>query len=227
MELKTKVLIVEDETIVALDIKRAIQNLGFEVTNTVTTFEEVIACVKENTPDIILMDINLENSIDGITTAYEIKKTNDIPIIYLTAFCDDETINRAIETNPVGYLLKPFKIDELKSTILLGIFKSKNKQNKIRNKEYKSLGNNYYYDEKNQTLYYKDNPIKLSTKESSLLYILYKNKGKVVPFENIEHHLWEDYTVSNSTLRTLIYRLRSKLEYKLIETIPLTGCKLK
>ena len=144
MELKTKVLIVEDETIVALDIKRAIQNLGFEVTNTVTTFEEAIACVKENTPDIILMDINLENSIDGISIAYEIKKTNDIPIIYLTAFCDDETINRAIETNPVGYLLKPFKIDELKSTILLGIFKSKTTQNKIRNKEYKSLGNNYY-----------------------------------------------------------------------------------
>ena len=227
MELKTKVLIVEDETIVALDIKRAILNLGFEVTNTATTFEEAITCVKENTPDIILMDINLENSLDGITTAYEIKKTNDIPIIYLTAFCDDETINRAIETNPVGYLLKPFKIDELKSTILLGIFKSKHKQNKIRNKEYKSLGNNYYYDEKNQTLYYKDSPIKLSTKESSLLYILYKNKGKTVPFETIEHHLWEDHTVSNSTLRTLIYRLRSKLEYKLIETIPLTGCKLK
>jgi DNA-binding response OmpR family regulator len=227
MELKTKVLIVEDETIVALDIKRAILNLGFEVTNTATTFDEAINCVKKNTPDIILMDINLENSPDGITTAHEIKKTNDIPIIYLTAFCDDETINRAIQTNPVGYLLKPFKVDELKSTILLAIFKSKRNKTQTINKEYKSLGNNYYYDEKNQTLYYKDTPIKLSTRESSLLYILYKNKGKTVPFETIEHHLWEDNIVSNSTLRTLIYRLRSKLEYKLIETIPLNGCKLK
>ena len=209
MELKTKVLIVEDET------------------NTATTFEEAISSVQENKPDIIIMDINLKNSLDGITTACEIKKIDNIPIIYLTAFCDDETIKRAIQTNPVGYLLKPFKIDELKSTILLGMFKSKQNHKQPINKEFKSLGNDYYYDEKNQALYYKENPIKLSSKESALLYILYKNKGKVVPFENIEHHLWEDYTVSNSTLRTLIYRLRSKLEYKLIETIPLTGCKLK
>ncbi len=228
MELKTKVLIVEDETIVALDIKRSILNLGFEVTNTATTYTEAIQSVKEDEPDIILMDINLENSLDGIKIATDIKKIKNIPVIYLTAFCDDDTINRAILTNPVGYLLKPFKTDELKSTIFLALYKVKqSQQNNNIDKSYIPLGENYFYDLKNQNLYFKDTQIKLSTKESQLLNILFKNKGQIVPFETIEYQIWEDNIVSSSTLRTLIYRLRSKLDYRIIETIATQGCKLK
>ncbi len=69
------------------------------------------------------MDINLKNSKDGIETAKEIQKIENIPIIYLTAYSDENTIERAIKTNPISYLLKPFKREELKSTILLGLYK--------------------------------------------------------------------------------------------------------
>jgi len=221
---KPKVLIVEDEIIVALDIKRAIINLNFEVTNITTNYDETLKSIKNNEPNIIIMDINLKNSLDGIKTVERIQKTKNIPIIYLTAFCDDETINRAIKTNPVGYLIKPFKTAELKSTILLAIFKTT--QNRDTKNSYKRLGYSYYYDDSNFQLYYINKPIKLTTKESQLLNILYKKKGEVVEFDIIENIIWEDNTVSNSTLRTLIYRLRAKLEYKLIETIPTIGCRL-
>lgn len=222
----TKILIIEDEIIVALDIKSALINLGYEVTSIATNHIEALENIKKNQPDIILTDINLENSIDGIDTVIEIQKTKNIPVIYLTAFSDDDTINRAIQTNPVGYLLKPFQTNELKSTILLAIYKSKQTVTQTTYNKYKYLGNNYFYDEENKKLYFKEVEIKLTQKESILLDILYKEKGKVVPFEAIEYLIWEDASVSDSTLRTLIYRLRSKLEYKLIETIPLHGCKL-
>jgi len=224
--MKTKILIIEDEIIVALDIKSALENLGYEVTTIATNHTEALESIKKNKPNIILTDINLENSIDGINIVKDIQKVQNIPVIYLTAFSDDETINRAIQTNPIGYLLKPFKTNELKSTILLALYKSKQPSIQNTPNRYKYLGNNYFYNEENKKLYFKEIEIKLTQKESELLDILYKNKGKTVAFETIEYHIWEDSTVSNSTLRTLIYRLRSKLEYKLIETIPLSGCKL-
>lgn len=120
-----KVLIVEDETIVALEIKKVLEKLDFIVTDMATGYDSALESVKRTKPDIILMDIDLRDDKDGIDVAKQIQKTNNIPIIYTTAYSDEKTLNRAIETNPVTYLIKPFKRDELKSNILLGIYKSK------------------------------------------------------------------------------------------------------
>jgi len=222
----TKILIVEDETIVALDIKSAVKKLGYEVTDTVTNHADAINSVHKNEPDIILMDIHLENSEDGIQTTKDIQKIKNIPIIYLTAFSDDETVKRAIATNPIGYLIKPFKREELKSTILLCLYKITQPIQITINKNCKDIGFDYYFDVAYKTLYYKSKPIKLSMKEKILLATLVDAKGNIVSFEKLEYILWSQDTVSPSALRTLIYRLRTKLEYKLIETIPAFGCKL-
>jgi len=223
---KTKVLIVEDETIVALDIKSAIKKLGFEVTNTVTNYDDAITSVIKDEPDIILMDINLNNSKDGIYIVQDIQKIKNIPIIYLTAYSDDKTINRAIETRPLAYLTIPFKREELKSTIFLGLYKI-NQPNQVNtDKNCQHIGLNYYFDLLNKNLFYKNKPIHLSSKERELLIILIEAKGSIVPFTEIEYFLWPHEPISNSNLRTLIYRLRTKFEYKLIETIPSFGCKL-
>ena len=166
---KAKILIVEDESIVALDIKNALLSLGFENIVCAANFDKAINYVKENRPDIILMDINLKNSKDGIETVIEIQKIDNIPVIYLTAYSDENTISRAIKTNPISYLLKPFKRDQLKSTILLGLYKiNQNNKSYIKNK-CTNLGFNYYYDLKNEILFYDNIPIKL--KQSPLLVV--------------------------------------------------------
>lgn len=225
--MKLKVLIVEDESIVALDIKNVLINLGLFVTNTVTNHDDALTCVKNNEPDIILMDINLENSKDGIQTTQSIQKIKNIPVIYLTAFSDDQTIIRAIETNPLHYMIKPFKRDELKSTMQLAIYKINQEKNDYYEKNnFFELGNGYYYDMEYESLYYKDIPIRLGLKERQLLSILVSARGNIVPFERLIYEIWPDEFVSDSTLRTLIYRVRTKLEYKTIETIPAFGCKL-
>lgn len=223
---KAKVLIVEDEPIIALDLKRTIEKLDFEVTSTATSYNTALNSVRVNEPDIILMDINLgEEGKDGIETTKKIQKMSKIPVIYITGSTDLETLNRAIETNPVSYITKPFKREDLKSNILLGLYKS-NKNPNFENKELHDLGLGYFFDIKTNKLFYQDFPIKLSKKETLLLKILIEAKGELVSFEDLEYQLWPTRTVSASTLRTLIYRLRTKLEHKLIDTVQMAGCRL-
>ncbi|RXJ91847.1 DNA-binding response regulator [Arcobacter sp. CECT 8983] len=221
-----KVLIVEDETIVALEIKKVLEKLDFIVTDMATDYGSALKSVKDNKPDIILMDIDLRDDKDGIDVAKQIQKTSNIPIIYTTAYSDEKTLNRAIETNPVTYLIKPFKRDELKSNILLGIYKSKNAVVPKIDKSLMRLGFDYYFDKEKDKLYYKDMFIKLGLKERQLLRILIRANGAVVTFEDLEYKIWHNHTISASTLRTLIYRLRSKLHYDLIETISNVGCRI-
>lgn len=223
---KTQLLIVEDEAIVALDIKNALLKLGHEVIACVTNADEAIAWIEKIRPDIIIMDIHLNHSKDGIQTAEEIQKIANIPILYLTAYADDETISRAVRTNPIGYLIKPFKREELKSTIQLGLHKKNRTDHTIVDTSFIVLGDNYSYDLSNNQLYYSNIPIKLSIKENSFLKILIEAKGKVISFTELEYLIWPHNPISRSTLRTLIYRTRAKLEYKIIETIPFVGCKL-
>lgn len=224
---KTKILIVEDEGIVAMDIKNALLALDFKLVTIAKDYKSAIKAVQEHDPTIILMDINLKNSLkDGIDTVKDIQKIKNIPIIYLTAFSDEETVMRAIETNPISYLVKPFKREELKSTILLSLYKlNQNNKPKI-DENCLALGYGYYYNRKDEILYYENIYIKLSINEKKLLNLLLEAKGAIVSYESLEHNIWSETPTSISALRTLIYRLRSKLEYKLIETIHAAGCRL-
>ena len=222
---KIKILIVEDESIVALDIKRIINNLGHDIVDIVSSFEDAIKSVKKNSPQLIFSDINLGKEKDGIDIIEEIQKEKFIPVVYLTAYSDEETIQRAIRTNPLGYILKPFKKEDIKSTLLLSIYKLKT-QTFDNNNSYEKLGFDYFYDLENEILFFKSEPIKLSLKEKKLLTILVEAKGNIVSFKYLEYILWPDAPISDSTLRTLIYRLRTKLNYKIIDTISSIGCKI-
>lgn len=221
-----KILVVEDEPIVALDIKNAITQCGFTVTDIVDNYDDALLSVKVNKPNIIFMDINLDNSKDGIEIVTEIKRTKDIPVIYLTAYSDDNTMQRAVDTNPVSFLIKPFKREELKSSILMSVYKLKNLNNKGINYKYKHIGFDYYFDLEHSNLYFKDQPIQLSMNEKKFLKILVEADGQIVNFDEIQEQIWSDSDMSDSAFRTLLYRLRIKLEYKLIETIPSFGYKL-
>ncbi|MEO8719519.1 MAG: response regulator [Ginsengibacter sp.] len=114
-----KILIVEDEMIIAAKISMQLIGLGYEVTAILSRGEEVIQHVKENHVDIILLDINLKGNIDGIETAKRIQQLLDIPIIYLTANADETTFNRAKTTKPAGFISKPFKLLDLQRVIEL------------------------------------------------------------------------------------------------------------
>ncbi|MBL7871686.1 MAG: response regulator [Cyclobacteriaceae bacterium] len=118
---KVKILIVEDEMIIAAKISMQLTNLGYHVTGIVPRGDEVIAHVQENKPDILLLDINLKGSVDGIEIAAQLQKLTEIPIIYLTANADEATFNRAKETKPNAFISKPYKQLDLQRAIELTI----------------------------------------------------------------------------------------------------------
>ena len=121
---KISILIVEDNTIVAEDIRVRVERMGYHVTDCVTRGEIALNRVDENPPDLILMDIKLKGKMNGIETSARIHDGHhDIPVIYLTAYADEETLERAKRTEPFGYIVKPFEDKELRSAIEIGIYK--------------------------------------------------------------------------------------------------------
>ena len=112
-----KILIVEDEPVLALDLANKLRKLGYEVIDVVSTGELAVDLVKQVQPDLIFMDIKLKGAMDGIETAAQILQTKDIPIVYLTGFVDEETVERAEHTGCYGYMIKPCKEIELHATI--------------------------------------------------------------------------------------------------------------
>ena len=104
-----KIMVVEDEWIVAKEICRNLKDLGYKVCSTASTGDEAIRKVEEDRPDLILMDIVLKGKMDGIEAAERITSQFDIPVIYLTSHTNQEYIERAKQTKPFAYLVKPFK----------------------------------------------------------------------------------------------------------------------
>ncbi|MBV9384888.1 MAG: response regulator [Chroococcidiopsidaceae cyanobacterium CP_BM_ER_R8_30] len=112
-----KILVVEDETIVAKDLQRRLTRIGYVVPTTASSGEEALSKAKEVSPDLVLMDIRLKGKMDGVETAKQLQSCFNIPVIYLTAYTDKEISERAKVTQPLLYLLKPFKEKELCAAI--------------------------------------------------------------------------------------------------------------
>ncbi|MDP2283154.1 MAG: diguanylate cyclase, partial [Pseudohongiella sp.] len=122
---QNKILIVEDETIVALDIKRRLEKLGYQVTGLAAKAKQVLELVEHDHPDIILMDIHLNDTLDGIDIANLINQKYRIPVIFVTAYSEDSTMSRASQARPYGYLLKPFSERDLYAVIRISLERSK------------------------------------------------------------------------------------------------------
>jgi CheY-like chemotaxis protein len=120
-----KILIVEDEPIVALDLQQELEQFGCEVVALAQSADEALMAVEESQPDLALMDLHIVGSLDGIQTARLLRDAYQVPSIFLTAYSDDATIARAVREMPYGYLTKPFQTRELKATLQVALHKAK------------------------------------------------------------------------------------------------------
>ncbi len=120
---KAKILVVEDEAIVALSIQSRLRKQGYQVPLTVRSGEEALAKIDEIGPDLVLMDIQLHGRLDGVETACQVQAAFDVPVVYLTAFADQEVVERALHAGSYGYLLKPFQDRELFIMIETALYK--------------------------------------------------------------------------------------------------------
>ncbi|HNU92354.1 MAG TPA: ATP-binding protein [Spirochaetota bacterium] len=129
-----RVFIVEDEKIVSRDLQNVLESMGYEVVGVATSGEEAVGLIPEKRPDIVLMDIMLKGAMDGIEAAEKVRLEIDVPVIYLTAYADDTTLQRAKITEPYGYLLKPFDERDLSIAIEMALYRHR-MENRVRESE--------------------------------------------------------------------------------------------
>ena len=224
----TNILIVEDESIVAMELKSYIQKLGYCVERTCSNAKDAVKILDNKDINIVMMDINIKGELDGIETAIIVKDMYpDIEIIFLTAHLDDYNVDRAIELNPVAYLAKPFNREELRVFLKIALHKIEKKDFSHTQREcHIVLDSEFSYDCINHILFYYDEIITLTKKENTLLELLLENKNNLVDFYIIDNAIWPDKDTNNNTIRTLIKRLRQKLKHKFIETVSSRGYRL-
>jgi len=200
-----KILVVEDEMIVGEFICQCLGKLGHRVCGVADSFEEALELAEDEQPDLILMDIELGGDKTGIDAATEILEKWAIPVIYLTAYSDDQTLSKAKQSKPFGYITKPFTENDIKIAVMMALEHTCAETGAI------ALGEGYLYDPELQQLCLNKKPVLLTKKEVRLLDKLIEQRNQVVPYQVIENCLWEDVIVSESSLRALMLRVRKKL----------------
>ena len=236
---KHSIIIVEDDEITALNLKLSLQKHGYEILSVCDNAMDAKEKIKNFKPDIIIIDISLQESNDGIDLAKSIRKNYGIPFIYLTSYSDDDIIAQAIKTEPYGYIVKPFDPSSLHATIQMAIFKfdvenqrtKEIKSSKIDTENLEKLlyskrtsteptvnfGDNYCIDIDKNEIFYQKEKIKLTKKESLILKLLIAKIGDVISFEQAIEYVWEDSGATENSIRTLVWRLRSKLPTDIIK----------
>ena len=218
------ILIVEDESLVAWEIRETLASFGYQNVDEATSGSAMLDRLATQQYDLLLLDIHLGEQTDSITLYQSLDEP--IPVIYLTAYKDDATIQRAIATDPIGYLIKPLNDDELKALLLLAEQKCLSRPLAPAAARMFPLGQGYRFDTQQQKLFYRDRFVHLGKNELHLLQLLIAARGMFVSYESIEYEIWGSQVVSSSAVRTLIYRLRSKLTHPLLENQAGYGVRL-
>ena len=238
---KIKILIVEDEPIIALNLKQVLTELEYEPygisnnrCNTLKLLDE-----KDVKPDLILMDIYLQGPTTGIMLAKELKESlPNTPVIFLTANSELATIKEASETLAYGYLIKPYKKSHLQAAIEIAIKKAKEdiktslnldavkninkslEQQLLLDKESKTrtvkLKYGYLFDKEKKILYFGDEVVNLTNKELAIVKILCDKPGQNISQEQIEYTIWRDEPAGYAAFRSVLFRLRNKIHKDLI-----------
>lgn len=211
--LPKKILVVEDELIVKLSIKDIFLDFGISISDYVDTAENALNKLQKNSYDLIMMDINIKGSIDGIRLSKRIVKLYDVPIVFMTSYYDQDTIDEAMEVSPFGYITKPFTPTDIKLalTIAYQLFKKEDisKEDGIEN-HIVLINQDYSYSKVRNTLYYQNRPINLTRKHKLLLESLVTNINYTVNAKTLMYKIWGDYNIAESSLRTLVYSFRKK-----------------
>lgn len=215
------VLILEDEPIIAMDIKSIVDDMNSFGSFTAQDMQGALKIASKHYINIIISDIKIKGETDGIQTTKRLQEMYNAHAIFLTSYSDEITLKHASSVDFCGYILKPFREEELKAALTLCAMK-------IAEESYiVEIGNHYTYDRKRQILFCNEEQVILSTKEHQLFLLLLRSRGKLVPFSYIDEVIWSEKIVEDSTRRQLFHRLRNKLSGLSFITMKSAGYKME
>jgi len=207
-----KILLLEDEIMLNESIQEYLEALGHSID---TNFDglEAFESIKKNSYDLLILDINVPN-MDGLSfleTIHELKI--HVPTIYISALVDIEDISRAYNLGCFDYLKKPFHLKELALRLDRIIISNEVPRVHLR------LSKNYSYDQEHSTLLFNSTPQTLTKKQSQIIDLLARNRGRVVDFDQFQNYVWDEIIVDNATIRAEINRLKQALQESVIQNV--------
>jgi len=221
-ELPQSVLIIEDEAITQRYLKDILGQYDLECVDCYDNAKDALAHIKTKNYEMILMDINIKGSMDGIQLSREILRTRNVPIIFISAHSDTETFQEVLELSPYGFIAKPFSSQDVEMALQLAHKRFSLQQEKVEeevfeeNIEMVEIGKGFVYSKAEKILFFEDVPVQLNAKQSILIDILATNINNTVDYDALTLNIWENDYIADSALRTLIYSVR-----KLLPELPL------
>lgn len=210
------ILILEDDPYISADIKMLVDETNEFNGFIASDMPSALKLVQNNSISIAICDIKVKGLVDGIDIASMLQNLYGCQIIFLTSFKDENTLIRASKVDFSGFILKPFREEELITSLKLCAMKSS-----LNLIDYK-ITNEYWFDQKHQQLFFHNQPINLTSKEQQLFLLLLYSRGKIVPFSYIDEIVWCEY-VSDTTRRQLLHRLKTKLSGLSFKNIKFVG----
>lgn len=224
------ILIVEDEMLTVRYLQGIVEKLGIEVCASFDNGEETLDLLKTVPCDMVLMDINLKGALDGLETTRIILERYRIPVLFITAYSDQDTLDRALDLAPYGFIAKPFTQHDLEVGIRFGYkrFMVEHRSDTYQKEEHAvQLSKSFWFDMDTSILMRYNYPVKLNAKENALLKLFLQHRNQIIASELIEETIWQGEEVSNTSLRTLIYNLRKIFVGEVtIESISKQGYRL-
>jgi DNA-binding LytR/AlgR family response regulator len=215
---KKKILIVEDEAIVAKDISVCLGKIGYEVLDTFSRAEKALDFLENNKPDLVLMDIMLAGNLSGIEASAKIKEDYDIPVVFLTAYADEKTISKAKVTEPYGYIIKPFKEIDLRTSIEMALYKFKKEKEKLEGLDQSRLNQDSIVAK--EFIYVKSNSKLVKVQNDNILFI------EALKDYVIIHTAEERFTI-HSTMKDIEKKLPSEVFMRVHRSFILNLKKIK
>ncbi len=204
-----KIIIIEDDTLIAYHIETCAQNLGHNILGSFDEATSALTFIADNRPDFVFMDIELNGPMDGIQCARILKSDYAIPSLFVTSHSETQTITEATGLDPLNFLSKPFTDKNIEAAIALASIALKKHQPTATTSD-RTLGK-YTFNSEHNTLKLKDRTIDLTKNEIKLLSLLFKNLGNTVSNEEIQSYIWEGKAPSSAAFRKHISRTNEKL----------------
>lgn len=216
MTLPKHIVIVEDEVITQRYLRDILTKCGIEVTACFSNAQDTLEGLKNIECEMLLMDINIDGSVDGIQLARQILEKYNLAIVFITAHNDDETLEEILELAPYGFITKPFSSKEVTINIQIAYKRYMthiHKLNRIETQEVSDvvIDDKYTYSKEKGALYDGKRGIKLNNKQYILIGILAKNLNQTVSYDTLIADIWGNDEIADSALRTLVYSVRKLL----------------
>ncbi len=219
---KLNILILEDETVMYMHLSMTLKQIGCTNIYIAKTYSEALELASQYQLHIMFSDINISGEFDGIDTAKALQRIYNLAVVFITGHNDKDTLSRASEVEFIGYLLKPYRMDELQTLISIAINKYDFSNPSLSLK----VSGEYSFDLNKNILYKADQMLCLTKKEQLFLSLLFRNHNSIILYSTVDELVWVGESVTDNTRRTFIYRIKKRFPNLQLHTINNVGIKL-